>query len=71
MKLNLDLDVGDGYLVGNAANDSGAYKINIQQGWPDTTLIMPSELKLNAGQALIVFDTGMGNQIPPKSQLEK
>jgi hypothetical protein len=58
VKLNLDLNVGDGYLVGNAANDSGSYKINIQQGWPDTT---PSDLSLNAGQALIVFDTGMGN----------
>jgi hypothetical protein len=70
VKLNLDLDVGDGYLVGNAANDSGSYKINIQQGWPDTTLIMPSDLKLNAGQALIVFDTGMGNQIPLKANLK-
>jgi hypothetical protein len=70
VKLNLDLDVGDGYLVGNAANDFGSYKINIQQGWPDTTLIMPSDLKLNAGQALIVFDTGMGNQIPLKANLK-
>jgi hypothetical protein len=50
VKLNLDLNFGDGYLVGNAANDFGSYKINIQQGWPDTTLIMPSDLNLNAGQ---------------------
>lgn len=70
MKLNLDLNVGDGYLVGNAANDLRSYKINIQQGWPDTTLIIPSDLKLNAGQALIVFDTGMGNQIPLKANLK-
>jgi hypothetical protein len=70
VKLNLDLDVGDGYLVGNAANDLRSYKINIQQGWPDTTLIIPSDLKLNAGQALIVFDTGMGNQIPLKANLK-
>jgi hypothetical protein len=70
VKLNLDLNVGDGYLVGNAANDLRSYKINIQQGWPDTTLIIPSDLKLNAGQALIVFDTGMGNQIPLKANLK-
>ena len=70
MKLNLDLNLGDGYLEGNAANDFGSYKINIQEGWPDTTLIMPSELKLNAGQALIVFDTEMGNQIPLKANLK-
>ena len=70
MKLNLDLNVGDGYLVGNAANDFGSYKINIQQGWPDTTLIMPSDLNLNAGETLIVFDTEMGNQIPLKANLK-
>ena len=70
MKLNLDLNVGDGYLVGNAANDFGSYKINIQQGWPDTTLIMHSDLNLNAGETLIVFDTEMGNQIPLKANLK-
>jgi hypothetical protein len=70
VKLNLDLNVGDGYLVGNAANDFGSYKINIQQGWPDTTLIMPSDLNLNAGETMIVFDTEMGNQIPLKANLK-
>jgi hypothetical protein len=37
---------------------------------PDTTLIVPSDLKLNAGQALIVFDTERGNQIPLKANLK-
>jgi hypothetical protein len=71
VKLSLDLNVGDGYLVGNAAIDLGSYKINIQQGWPDTTLNMPIDLKLDAGKGLIVFDTEMGNQISSKSQIEK
>jgi len=31
---------------------------------------VPSDLKLNAGQALIVFDTEMGNQIPLKANLK-
>ena len=70
MKLNLDLNVGDGYLVGNATSDLGSYKINIQQGWPDTTLIMPIDLKLDAGKGLIVFDTEGGNQIPLKAKLK-
>jgi hypothetical protein len=35
MKLKLNLNIGDGYLDGNAATDSLSYKINIQQGWPD------------------------------------
>jgi hypothetical protein len=71
VKLNLDLNLGDGYLEGNAANDFSSYKINIQQGWPDTTLIMPNDLNLNAGHALIVFDTEMGNSNSSKSQFEE
>ena len=70
MKLRLDLNSGDGYLVGNATNDLGFYKITIQQGWPDTTLIVPIELNLNAGKGLIVFDTEMGNQISLKAKLK-
>ena len=70
MKLNWDLNIGDGYLVGNAAIDARSYKINIQQGWPDTTLIVPGDLKLNAGQALSVFDTEMGDHIPLKANLK-
>jgi hypothetical protein len=31
---------------------------------------MPIDLKLDAGQALIVFDTGMGSQIPLKAKLK-
>ena len=49
VKLNLDLSIGDGYLVDNAANDLRPYNINIQQGWPDTTLIVPIDLNLDAG----------------------
>ena len=70
MRLSLDLNLGDGYLIGNADSDFASYKINIQQGWHDTSLVVPTELKLNAGQALIVFETGMGNQIPLKANLK-
>ena len=70
MRLSLDLNIGDGYLIGDAASNISSYKINIQQGWPDTTLIVPTELELNAGQALIVFETKMGNQIPLKAHLK-
>jgi hypothetical protein len=31
---------------------------------------VPSDLKLNAGQALIVFDTEMGDHIPLKANLK-
>jgi len=63
VKLNLNLNIGNGYLDGDATTDSMSYKINIQQGWPDTTLILPSDLNLNAGQTSISFYTESGNQI--------
>jgi hypothetical protein len=70
MRLRLDLNIGNGYLDGNAANDSMSCKINIQQGWPDTMLIVPTDLRINAGQALITFDTEKGNQILVKAKLK-
>jgi hypothetical protein len=63
VKLNLNLNIGNGYLDGDATTDSMSYKINIQQGWPDTTLIVPSDLNVNAGQTSISFYTESGNQI--------
>jgi hypothetical protein len=56
MRLKLNLDIGNGYLSGDAVNDSMSCKINIQQGWPDTMLIVPSDFGINARQALITFD---------------
>jgi hypothetical protein len=41
-------------------------KINIQQGWPDTMLIVPSDLRMDTGQALITYDTDKGNQSSKK-----
>jgi hypothetical protein len=70
MKLNLNLNIGNGYLYGNAATDAMSYKINIEQGWPDTMLIVPSGLKMNAGQASIIFDTENGNQILVNAKLK-
>jgi hypothetical protein len=49
-KLNLNLNLGDGHLYGDATTlESTSYKINIQQGWPDTTLIVPTDLNQNPG----------------------
>ena len=45
-------------------------KINIQQGWPDNMLIVPSDLRMDTGHALITFDTEKGNQILVKAKLK-
>ena len=71
MKLNPNLNLGDGYLHGDATTtDSMSYQINIQQGWPDTTLIVPTDLNQSQGQKPISFYTDSGNQIL-KRQCEK
>ena len=63
-KLDLNLKLGDGYLHGDAnATDSIYYKINIQQGWPDTTLIVPTDLNQNEGQKRISFYADSESQI--------
>jgi hypothetical protein len=64
-KLNLNLNLGNGYLHGDAtATESiSSYKINIQQGWPDTTLILPTGLNQDKGQKSISFYAQSGNQI--------
>ena len=63
MKLNLNLNLGDGHLYGNATTESSSYKINIQQGWPDTALILPTGLNQTQGQKSTSFYTESGNQI--------
>ena len=57
-------------IYGDATTDSLSYKINIQQGWPDTALIVPSDLEMNARRVLITFDTEKGNQILVKAKLK-
>jgi hypothetical protein len=71
MKLNLNLNLGDGYLYGDATTtESMSYKINIQQGWPDTALIMPTGLNQDPGQKSISFYMESGNQISLKGNLK-
>jgi hypothetical protein len=72
MKLNLNLNLGDGYLYGDATTTESmsSYKINIQQGWPDTALIMPTGLNQNPGQKSISFYTESGNQILLRGNLK-
>lgn len=70
MKLNLKLNLGDGYLYGDASTESSSYKINITQGWPDTALILPTGLNQTQGQKSISFYTESGSQIFLKGNLK-
>jgi hypothetical protein len=62
MIIDLKLNLGDGSLYGNASiNNESSYEINNQEGI-DSTTIIPEELDMNLGQAVISFNTGNGLQ---------
>jgi len=62
MIIDLKLNLGDGSLYGNASiNNESSYEINNQEGI-DSTTIIPEELDMNPGQAVISFNTGNGLQ---------
>ena len=56
MKLNLKVNLGNGYIYGTASNDSKAYKINIQESL-EAKLILPDELQIGSTQGSLIFGT--------------
>ncbi len=71
MIINLELNIGDGSLYGNAnINSESSFKINIQEGIDLTTLI-PEDLNVNPGQAVISFNTENGKRIAVRSNIKK
>jgi hypothetical protein len=71
MIINLELNIGDGSLYGNAnINSESSFKINIQEGI-DLTTIIPEDLNVNPGQAVISFNTENGKRIAVRSNIKK
>jgi hypothetical protein len=71
MIINLELNTGDGSLYGNAnINSESSFKINIQEGI-DLTTIIPEDLNVNLGQAVISFNTENGKRIAVRSKIKK
>ena len=71
MIINLELNIGDGSLYGNAnINSESSFKINIQEGI-DLTTIIPEGLNVNPGQSVISFNTENGKRIVVRSTVKK
>ena len=71
MIINLKLNLGDGSLSGNASiNGDSSFEINIQEGI-DSTTIIPNDLNVNPGQALISFNTENGKLVQVRSNVRK
>jgi hypothetical protein len=69
--INLKLNLGDGSLSGNASvNGDSSFEINIQEGI-DSTTIIPNDLNVNPGQALISFNTENGKLVQVRSNVRK
>lgn len=68
MIFNLKLILGDGSLRGKATANSTTYEINIQEG-TEATLILPTDLRAEAGQSTISFDTGSEEEEEIKQQI--
>jgi len=69
--INLKLNLGDGSLYWNASiNGNSSLKINIQEGI-DSTTIIPNDLNVNQGQAMISFNTENGKLVQVRSNVRK
>jgi hypothetical protein len=63
--INLKLNLGDGSLSGNASiNGDSSFEINY-------TIIIPNDLNVNPGQALISFNTENGKLVQVRSNVRK
>ena len=56
LKLNLTVNLGDGYIVGFAYFGQKSFKINIQESM-ENKLIVPEELQIDSGLGNVLFET--------------
>ena len=62
LKLNLTVNLGDGYIVGSAYFGQKSFKINIQESM-ENKLIVPEELQIYSGLGNVLFETERKNEI--------
>jgi len=62
LKLNLTVNLGDGYIFGSAYFGEKLFKINIQESM-ENKLIVPEELQIDLGLGNVLFETEKKNEI--------
>ena|SRR5215813_8554696 len=62
LKLNLTVNLGDGYIFGSAYFGQKLFKINIQESM-ENKLIVPEELQIDLGLGNVLFETEKKNEI--------
>ena len=70
MILNLEVNLGNGYIQGIASNNQKSYKINIQEG-SEIHMVLPEELQVNSKEGSILFTTESGYDISLRLSFKK
>jgi hypothetical protein len=68
--LRLKVNLGNGYVFGEASNNQKSYKINIQEDL-ENHIVFPKELQINSKGGLILFTTEKGNDISLQTRFEE
>ena len=70
MILNLNVNLGNGYIHGSASNNQKSYKINIQED-SDSHMVLPKELQINSKEGSVLFTTKAGYNISLQLSFEE
>jgi hypothetical protein len=68
MKLNLTVNLGDGYISGSAYFGQKSFKINIQESL-ENKLVIPDDLQIDSGTGYVLFETEKNEQMQVKCKL--
>jgi hypothetical protein len=68
MKLNLTVNLGDGYISGSANFGQKSFKINIQESL-ENKLVIPDDLQIDSGTGYVLFETEKNEQIQVKCKI--
>ena len=68
LKLNLTVNLGDGYISGSAYFGQKSFKINIQESF-ENKLVIPDDLQIDSGPGNVLFDTEKNEEMQVKCKI--
>ena len=68
IKLNLTVNLGDGYISGSAYFGQKSFKINIQESL-ENKLVIPDDLQIDSSTGYVLFETEKNEQMQVKCKI--
>jgi hypothetical protein len=68
LKLNLTVNLGDGYISGSAYFGQKSFKINIQESL-ENKLVIPDDLQIDSGPGYVQFETEKNQEMQVKCKI--